>query len=706
MAELHDESSSSLFPDLPAPVAQGEGQIRPRARLLKTIGAELISSEIVAVIELVRNSYDADATEVELVFHGASSRGPAVLEIRDNGHGMDREVLLGPWLEPATDWKSGGSSSALAGERSPRGRRRLGSKGVGRFAAQRLGTHLELRTRPVGSPNELIARFDWTALERDKYLDEVRIPWREGPAEHVAPHGTHLYITRLRDPWTVDRYEKLRVGLSRLVSPTTRESFRIYTVAQGARSEVLPAIDTTQAMYAIDGEVLEGGECTIRYTDINGASETWQRTVIWPEDAASQCGPFAFRLNAWDLDREPLKAFLEKTGSGLGLREFRRAMRDHSGVSLYRDGFRILPYGEPDNDWLRLDRRRVNNPTMKLSNNQILGTIQLCADENPDLRDQTNREGLVANDAYRHLTMVVLELLGYLETRRFNARRAMDVDWRRRSSELPELDPDASQKRIEKLIDGLDRGSGVSKAAELKQAITEYRESSADAIRHYASLAAVGQMSGLVFRQLKHPLRQVKSDLDLVREDLRDGLNEPEDLRDMAETVERVLKRLSRMETRMEKLDPLAVGRGGRRTSPLPLGEVLEEVVEPWRAEFDRQGVMLELAQDQSVTVRSNRAVLHQVLSNLLDNALWAAAQSEQSPLVIVSVVEGGFTISDNGPGIPDRISDMLFEPHFTTRDGGHGMGLTLTRDLLATVGGKLHLVELRPATFSVLLRS
>ena len=107
-------------------VAEGTGALRPKARLIRSIGAELISSEIVAITELVRNCYVADASRVELVFTDPHLPERARLEIVDNGHGMTREILLGPWLEPATDYKTS-NGGALGGPRSPAGRRRLGS---------------------------------------------------------------------------------------------------------------------------------------------------------------------------------------------------------------------------------------------------------------------------------------------------------------------------------------------------------------------------------------------------------------------------------------------------------------------------------------------------------------------------------------------------------------------------------------------------
>lgn len=690
-------------------VAEGQGRIRPRARILRTIGAELISSEVVAVIELVRNCYDADATLVTLAFENPEDPDNAKLSIKDNGHGMTREILLGPWLEPATDHKSGLNMGTSAGERSPRGRRRLGSKGVGRFASQRLGSHLTLITRADSESTELSASFDWSELEQGKYLDQLQIPWRESLPTHLGhSHGTHLLITGLRDRWTPDRFDKLRLSLGRLISPTLEENFQIMIEINGAKEAVEPTLDLRESMYAIEGQVEPGGECHIRYTDLSGTREHWERTVIWPDGDTVTCGPFRFRIAAWDLDSAPLRHFLKQKGKKLGLREFRRVVRDHSGIALYRDDFRILPYGEPDNDWLRLDRRRVNNPTMRLSNNQILGTIHLTADDNPELRDQTNREGLVANDAYGHLQEVVLELLGYLETRRFAARRALDLDWQRRVSSLPVLES-GQEDRLGSILDGLDReGNGIKDVlGEIRSAFDQLRESSADVVRHYAGLASSGQLSGIVFRQMRHPIRQIRSDLDLAIEDLSSGQLNDDEREDVLESLKIAVQHLDTMTQRMEKLDPLAIGGRGRRVSEVRLRGVLGTVVEAYEHEFVGAGVTLHLSGSEDLKCQTNPEVAQQVLANLLDNALyWATLGESESPLVCVELNEQGFIIFDSGPGIPETIRRAIFEPHFTTRDSAHGLGLTLVKDLLKTIGGRVILEDPHQAKFKVVLQA
>lgn len=696
----------SIVSDLPAPFAEGTGRFRPRTGLLRTIGSELISSEVVAVIELVRNCYDADATVVDLVFSAPEDPESATLSIRDNGHGMSKTVLLGPWLEPATDHKSGrGKPGSTAGERSPRGRRRLGSKGVGRFATQRLGSVLEVCTRTADSPHELVARFNWRDLEKNAYLDEVRIPWREVMPSRVHAHGTHLDIRHLRDRWTPERFDRLRLGLTRLVSPEARADFVIRLVINGAPEDVEAAIDVDAAMYSIHGDVDASGHARVEYSDINGDREVWERSLFWPGNTQLQCGPFAFRLNAWDLDRGPLDLFLESTSSKLGVREFRRLVRDHSGISLYRDGFRILPYGEAGNDWLRLDSRRLNNPTMRLSNNQILGSIHLSADGNPQLKDQTNREGLVSNEAYDHLADVVRELLGYLEVRRFAARRAMDVDWTRGVSSLPTLHDEGSDTQINRLLSQLADGSEDRDEAAtlLREYIQAFRESTADAVRYYAGLATAGQMAGLVMTQLKHPIRRVKSELSLAAADLADDELTSDDLEDIRGYVRSALDQMSRIEIRLETLDPLAVGKRGRRVSLHRLLDIVTEVIEPFAPEADRLGVALDVRGDPAIELRTNRDVVHQVLANLLDNAIWHASHGDaKSPIVTVQLMSEGLSVSDNGPGIAKEHVDSIFEPHFTTRADTHGLGLTLARDLLKTIGGRIRISKLKPATIAV----
>lgn len=679
----------------------GEGRIRPRARLLNSIGAELISSEIVAVIELVRNSYDADASRVTITFTGLRGGQEPSLVIEDNGHGMTREILLGPWMEPATDFKAGSASGELGGQRSPGGRRRLGSKGVGRFASQRLGTRLDLTTRTASVASRLVAEFDWSLIEEPgTYLEDMRIPWREKRCPKSDPSGTRLAISGLRDAWSPERFEKLRVALSRLVSPDrVGNPFEITLSIEGSSETIGSLIESTVPMYSLVGQVDENGQATITWLDLQGNREEWVREVLWPEGSERNCGPFQFRFSAWDLDRPALLQYFSLTGSKLGLRDFRRSLRDHTGVSLYRDGFRILPYGEPDNDWLRLDRRRVNNPTLRLSNNQLIGVILLGADENAELRDQTNREGLVANAAYEHLREVVCELVGYLENRRFSSRRAGDLGVERGGSRLPNPTGEADE-RLDELISGLD--SGRRGASEIREALEARRQAEADTLRMYSGLAIAGQMSGLLLTQLTHLARRIDSELRLMKGDLSFEELDRGAVEDLGESVRRLESMQHELYSRLETLDPLVQAKRSRRVKRVRLSEALDGPLQAFRDLYAEAEVTLSVNWDKKVhgskgpRVQTNPDVLQQALGPVLESALHWVQERAKGRRVTIELKSNSLSVINNGPPVLAADVPHLFDAHFTRRQDRPGMGLFLSRSLIATVGGSLSYAENR----------
>src|SRR5712691_7573098 len=159
--------------------------LRPRARILRTFGDELISSETVAVIELAKNAYDADATQVLVRFQGPLEIGQGRIEVIDNGHGMSLETIQTTWMEPATLFRKRQQRSEQYG------RRVLGEKGIGRFAASRLANNLEVVTRRVGEDREIRALFDWSQFGYSHNdLDHVEGLWEEADPAEICPGGT------------------------------------------------------------------------------------------------------------------------------------------------------------------------------------------------------------------------------------------------------------------------------------------------------------------------------------------------------------------------------------------------------------------------------------------------------------------------------------------------------------------------------------
>ena len=424
--------------------------LRPRARILRTLGDELSSSETVAVIELVKNAYDADATRVLVRFQGPLEIGQGRIEVMDNGHGMSLETIQTTWMEPATLFRKRQQRSEQYS------RRVLGEKGIGRFAASRLANTLEVVTRRTGEDREIRALFDWSQFDDEhKYLDQVEVLWEESEPAEICPggtiqalwgegqtpesseltHGTILRMEGLRAIWGESQFETLHTGLSRLISPffeqdqlTRHDAFQIYLELPEQFAPLSGIIKPPEALksphYTIKGSVDETGHYTLTFK-LPGQDVQECRTgqFTFPDRHTPQCGPFSIELRVWD--RDSLSGLAHERGATIA--DVRRDLDAAAGINIYRDGFRVLPYGEPRNDWLRLDLRRVQNPTMRLSNNQIMGYVLISADKNPQLHDQSNREGLIEGPALDDLRELVKMVLAELEKRRYTIRRQSET---------------------------------------------------------------------------------------------------------------------------------------------------------------------------------------------------------------------------------------------------------------------------------------
>ena len=437
------------------------GALRPKARLLRTLGSDLISSDKVALIELVKNSYDADASVVVIRFCGRLDEGVGRIEVWDDGYGMNVEILRNSWLDIGTDAKKRRAHSAS-------GRRVLGEKGIGRLAASRLGSELLLATRMI-KDDEVKLLIDWTDFDReDAYLDQIEVAWEVGApdvfsdagaavevftAAHAeawqSGHGTLIQIDRLSRTWVREDILELRTALTRLIRPrpTASEGFadagssipdfsvilELVGVDEGIEDLAgpigpLPELQTPH--YSLTGSVDAQGSATLSYIqEYPPLKKEIGVKQLWTDaDRTPQAGPFDFEVKVWDRDNDALKRTLQERGGASGalstkaLKGFRDTLSEVAGVSIYRDGFRVLPFGEGGDDWLGLDLRRVQTPTRRVSNNQIIGNVFIGADANAGLKDQSNREGFLAGAAYSDLQTLVKAALSELEAQRYVAR--------------------------------------------------------------------------------------------------------------------------------------------------------------------------------------------------------------------------------------------------------------------------------------------
>ena len=715
----------------PISEARDSGVFRPRAHLLRTLGDELISSETVAVIELVKNAYDADATHLLVRFQGPLETGQGQIEVIDNGHGMSLETIQNAWMEPATRFKKHQSRS--------RGRKRrvLGEKGIGRFAAARLANSLEVVTRHAGTDREIRAFFDWKQFDDEqKYLDQVEVTWEQRDPEETRSegtfqllgeagnltHGTILRMKELRATWGKQQVEELHTGLSRLISPIAGQDglspddvFEVHLQFplpfEGLSGKVEPPEILMSPPYMIAGEVNRDGyyNLTIKLKD-SDSQEVIQGQFDLDQNYSSQCGSFCIELRVWDRDPTSMSETAREHGSTVG--NVRRDLNDAAGISIYRDGFRVLPYGESHNDWLRLDLRRVQNPTLRLSNNQIVGYVLISADDNPQLRDQSNREGLIEGAALDDLRELIKRVIVELEKRRYNARHSEDESKIEQKGLFVDFDLAAVHDFAKQRYP--DDTELLTLIVEREEDLKRRAEEAQQVLVRYRRLIILGQLIDTVIHDGETPLAKIDNEAELGLRDLQRGGKDYNGLvQKLRERFGFIQTQSAVLSTLFRKLQPLG-GRKRGRPETVRLEQIITDVFSILDKEITEIGVQIKLP-ETNTRVTVDVVEIQLVIINLLQNSLYWLQRVPQGHRQIsvdvqterIKAVE--ILFSDSGPGVELEFQERIFDPYFSTKPDGIGLGLTIAGDIVSEhYEGKLELLasgSLPGATFRITLR-
>lgn len=712
---------------------------------MSTLGRELISGDTVAVTELVKNAYDADAGFVvvhisgEVDDEGAITPETGSLSILDDGHGMDADRIVNTWLEPATPFRR-------RPDASPTRRRVLGEKGVGRFAAARLGDRMEL-TSKVRDGEEVHLGLDWRDFDDDsKYLEDIELDLHVGgtsvfaeggEAEHYwraqsdlgsgsanlpgNGHGTLIRVSRLRSRWTVNLIKDVRRSLSMLVSPFAKDrgiadNFQIVLGvpdAFGALGGLITSTDLLkQHHYSLSAEVMDDGTATVLLT-LKDGSERELDFTLHDEDGSDKlrCGPFEIFLYVWDRDPDSMRDLSSHFG---GRKLAKDALDSASGVSVYRDGFRVLPYGETGNDWLRLDARRVQNPTLRLSNNQIVGYLLIGRDTNPGLVDQSNREGLVESPGLADLRRVVTHLITTLEAERYKFRPRRRKDPPRSLLQPIDLVPlrqavrDAApdDTHLQAMVDTAQRD------------LDDHLKRVSEVLSRYHRLATLGRLIDMVIHELTQPIFAIKQASILGTHTLEHSLDKIRPVmggtwEELKGRFDRIMDQTEAMNTVVRRIEPFGGRKRGRPHSFI-IEDAIRETADLLTSQITSGGITLELPRSTH-QVTLDRAELQEIVINLLDNSIfWLTKSRRQKKIIQLSVTrsddkELSIVIEDSGPGVPVEYQEAIFEPYFTTKPNGVGLGLAIAGEIVEDYyGGTLELLppgELGGAKFRATLR-
>ena len=708
MKKMHtptaDESRASPDDRSPefTPVA-----FRFHPRAVAALGRDLVTNDIVAVMELVKNSYDALASRVDVRIRNVPENGsPLRIQIEDDGHGMDYVRIRDVWCVIATPFRSRQPVSRTG---SP-ARAVTGEKGLGRLAAARLGSSVEVVTKTDGGP---ILHFavHWNKLLEADDLAGTGFAVSELPAAAFdAEHGTRISIGGLRSDWDDSKIDELRRHLARLVSPFTNGddfSLRVQVEDGSGASDgraITPPAFMSSPKYAMEGKVDKRGNIEARYRYRPMQEETNRDRAIRDEppssrepvalaehsdcDAeASKCGPFQFEIRAWDLtqdDTRDIAAHFRETRSYV-----RDAIRSQQGVSLYRDDVLVLPKSDGGRDWLDLDLRRVSRVGTRLSTNQIVGYVRITKRDNPMILDTSDREGLVSNRASVAFRKRITRIVTLLEVER-------DSDRIKDAGQATDLFSNLSADDLVEKLEGLrDRGGNLDTAVRAAQKFGDDLQRHRAAIErrfgYYNRLAVIGTIAQMV-------IHEIRNRTTVIGRGLRKAGTLAERVRDeiVVQALAMAKESVTALETLADRFAPLA-GRGyrsGRQTSVVE--ESIQRCLAMQEAEIRSGRVMVEALPETGTQARIDPAELDIVILNLVSNAVYWLRRRDGDRRLGFRVVSGTsrgrvmVAVDDSGPGIDAEDRDRVFWPGVTRKPDGMGMGLTVASEIVDSHGGRI----------------
>lgn len=510
------------------------------AGVIDRLGQELVARQETAVSEIVKNSYDADASKVSLTFIETNEKDGSLI-ISDNGTGMTFDEITNGFMRISSTNKIHNPFSSIYK------RIRAGQKGIGRFAVQRLGSKLTIITQIRDSEKAIKLDIDWNRYETDK--DLLSISNSIQYVEKRRDNGTTLIISNLRDKWSEASIRRIYRYVSDIIQPysisESKEEYSksrkdqnndpgfkvsFYKVENGIKKTI---INSNTIVYDYATAIIEG------YVDESGSAIYTVESKKLGINAIGQIGNDPDNINALfdQLKEVRFRAYYFIYDTDLipstQISILRRLSQTQGGIRLYRNGFRVLPYGEPSNDWLKLDKSvRTRSILPPHGNNNFFGFVELT-DEKNNFNETSSREGLTENEGliqlenfvYRAILMGVIKVA---ESRNIkvttNQNKDEDGNWekmdiriRNIAHTLEQLDKELEDEKSSVQA----RKSRKDKLVQIKKSLEEInniQKNEKEKIIKERSMLRVLSSVGLTIAQFIH---EIKYYMDNIQSDVK-----------------------------------------------------------------------------------------------------------------------------------------------------------------------------------------
>ena len=676
-------------------------------RVFAALGADLVTNDIVAIIELVKNSYDAFASEVRITFAQLDSLFPHI-EIRDNGTGMTKEIIDNVWCTVATPFKKDNPTI----QKNDKVRRVSGAKGLGRLSVARLGSALKLITKTENGEAWEVD-VNWGSISTANSVDAcyiTRIPYT-GSLISEEWHGTILQIYGLNKVWSAKDFNDLKENLGRLISPFSKpDDFRIYLKCPLNNDDAEIEIETPEFLdhpkYKISGFVSDEGDVEWQYV-YNSLSEdgrsretsdklTFEQIIALDEFYINSdiqkmsCGPFEFEIRAWDIGAEDV----QEIASRFHVQQknnIRAAIRSHKGLSVYRDGILVLPKSDNTRDWLGLDLRRVSKVGERLSTSQLVGHISISADKNKGLMDTSDRERLAINMEYQHFSLILRAIVGILENERSQDRVKIQ-----REKPMEDLFSKLSaEDLLAEVVSIAEKGGSIDKTLPLLQdfskRIESIRETLQQRLIYYSRLATIGTISQMLVHEIRNCTTVIAYALKKIMKSVEGKMTE-----EVQEYYQEAEMEIDRLEHLSDVFLPLANRMFNPKKRKTSLSREIRNCLELFNSDIQRLTIETDIIlQNNEFQLDIDPAEFSSILINLLSNALfWLQQVPKDSRKIIIRATQLGtsrcrISVDDTGPGIPEDFVEKVLWPGVTRKPNGIGMGLTVAAELVAGRNGQ-----------------
>lgn len=685
--------------------------VRVRSHILRLLGDQLVGHDRLAIFELVKNAYDADAENVSVV---VDLRAKKIL-VRDDGSGMTAAIVKTRWLDIGTDSKRG-----LNRARSEKFHRvPLGEKGVGRLAVQKLGSKFRMISRSEGAA-EILVELGWSELiSSSDYVDGgllVQITERVEAIDFPGnQHGTLIEISDLaRKEWLRKDLRDLKRLVVSLESPfQTNDSFRVSLAVPGREKDIDDVPDLKELLrrstWVYEFELAEEGfswkydfnppkfkglrarkEASPAPGALEWSDEAYREAKAKAENASEApifidakvalvgIGTIRGRLHVFYKRDELLRLM------GGDIRQTKQWLKDQAGVRVFRDGIRVYNYGEPEDDWLGLNARRINKPAERIGTSQLVAAIELDLSDSSLLKEKTNREGFNEDETFSRFRLLVLSIVQRFEQSHEPDRKAIDVALKDDGSQV------GSTIKLQEAIDGL---KGVCETdKELSRTLSPFVKAIEKEVHQVRSVMLSAGMAGmglaLVFHEIDRSIRTLTSlaEKGASPERLRSGLG---DLRKMLDSISVLLRQ--------------------GKARKLSMRELVKQAIELNEVRFEFHGVTVSApivtGESPDFFVLAPQHLVLSALNNIIDNAIYWAGYRHQrdkdarhNPALLIksawSKEDGGvIVVADNGTGFAVSTLDAV-QPFVTKRVGGMGLGLYYCQLVMENIGGSLQLLS------------